>query len=219
MINQVSLQATNHVVITSVPIAAPNWIATCLSRLTLQHWLQFHEFGAICLSEPSSWIIALLVRLVNSIFPHWKPFNRTCMFWQIIFQIIYLTSIFFYYNKRFISAQVSSEWLLKAWNEFVIHCLLPFVSQFSEVSSKGVKDTQTSSWMRYLVWIKAEWLTLYVNELFGHPEVPRVEGLIVGDVALSLWDRNHHVVPLLPVHLLSRDGPLEMVFLTCTHRK
>lgn len=102
------------------------------------------------------------------------------------------------------------------WNGFVSFpvCSLSCHSWVKSVV-KGVKDTnlKQSIWMWYLVWVKAEWLTLYVNELFGHPEVPRIEGLIVGDVALSLWDGNDHVVPLLPVHLLSRDRPLEMVFL------
>ena len=56
-------------------------------------------------------------------------------------------------------------------------------------------------------------LTLYVNELLWHVEVPGVEGLVVGDVALRLGHRDHHVVPLLSVHLLGRDGALEVVLL------
>ena len=56
-------------------------------------------------------------------------------------------------------------------------------------------------------------LTLYVNELLWHVEVPGVEGLVVGDVALRLGHGDHHVVPLLSVHLLGRDSPLEVVLL------
>lgn len=56
-------------------------------------------------------------------------------------------------------------------------------------------------------------LTLYVNKLLWHLELPGVEGLVVRDVALCLGDGDNHVVPLLAVHLLRRDGPLEMVLL------
>lgn len=45
-------------------------------------------------------------------------------------------------------------------------------------------------------------LTLYVDELLGHLKVTWIEALIVSDVALSLRHRNHHVVPLFPIHLL-----------------
>ena len=52
-----------------------------------------------------------------------------------------------------------------------------------------------------------------MNELLWHLEVPRVEGLVVADVALTLGHRDHHAVALLAVHLLRRDGPLQVVFL------
>ena len=52
-----------------------------------------------------------------------------------------------------------------------------------------------------------------MNELLWHLEVPGVEGLVVGDVALALGHRDHHAVPLLAVHLLRRDGPLQVVLL------
>lgn len=45
-------------------------------------------------------------------------------------------------------------------------------------------------------------LTLYVNKLLWHLELPGVEGLVVRDVALCLGDGDNHVVPLLAVHLL-----------------
>lgn len=56
-------------------------------------------------------------------------------------------------------------------------------------------------------------LTLYVNKLLWHLELPGVEGLVVRDVALGLGDGDDHVVSLLAVHLLRRDGALEMVLL------
>ena len=58
-----------------------------------------------------------------------------------------------------------------------------------------------------------------MNELLWHVEVPRVEGFVVGDVALRLGHRDDHVVPLLPVHLLGRDGPLEVVLLQNQRRR
>jgi len=56
-------------------------------------------------------------------------------------------------------------------------------------------------------------LTLDVHELFGNLELSLVEAVIVGDVALRLRHRDHHVLLLLPEHLLGRDGPLKMVLL------
>lgn len=56
-------------------------------------------------------------------------------------------------------------------------------------------------------------LTLYVNELLWHLELPRVYGLIVSDVTFCFRNWNNHVIPLLAVHLLCRDSPLKMVFL------
>lgn len=56
-------------------------------------------------------------------------------------------------------------------------------------------------------------LTLYVNKLLWHFEVPGVEQLVVRDVALRLGDRDDHAVPLLSVDLLCRDGSLEVVLL------
>lgn len=56
-------------------------------------------------------------------------------------------------------------------------------------------------------------LTLYVNELLWHLELPRVYGLIVSDVTFCLRNWNNHIIPLLAVHLLCRDSPLKMVFL------
>lgn len=52
-----------------------------------------------------------------------------------------------------------------------------------------------------------------MNKLLWHLELPGVEGLVVRDVALCLGDGDDHVVPLLAVYLLRRDGPLEMVLL------
>lgn len=62
-------------------------------------------------------------------------------------------------------------------------------------------------------------LTLYVNKLLWHLELPGVEGLIVRDVALCLGDGDNHVVPLLAVYLLRGDGPLEMVLLEGRKKK
>lgn len=58
-----------------------------------------------------------------------------------------------------------------------------------------------------------------MNELLWHLELPGVEGLVVRDVALCFGDGNNHVVPLLSVDLLRRDGPLEMVLLEDTEEK
>lgn len=55
-------------------------------------------------------------------------------------------------------------------------------------------------------------LTLYVNKLLWHLELPGVEGLVVRDVALCLGDGDNHVV-LLAIYLLRRNSPLEMVLL------
>lgn len=52
-----------------------------------------------------------------------------------------------------------------------------------------------------------------MNKLLWHLELPGVEGLVVRDVALCLGDGDNHVVPLLAINLLCRDGPLEMVLL------
>ncbi len=52
-----------------------------------------------------------------------------------------------------------------------------------------------------------------MNKLLWHLELPGVEGLVVRDVALRLRDGDNHVVPLLAVYLLCRDGSLEMVLL------
>ena len=52
-----------------------------------------------------------------------------------------------------------------------------------------------------------------MNKLLWHLELPGVEGLVVRDVALCLGDGDNHVVPLLAIYLLCRDGPLEMVLL------
>lgn len=52
-----------------------------------------------------------------------------------------------------------------------------------------------------------------MNELLWHLVFSGVEGFVVGDVALRLGDRDDHVVPLLAVDLLRRDGPLQMVLL------
>lgn len=52
-----------------------------------------------------------------------------------------------------------------------------------------------------------------MNKLLWHFELPGVEGLVVRDVALRLGDGDNHVVPLLAIYLLRRDGPLEMVLL------
>ena len=61
-------------------------------------------------------------------------------------------------------------------------------------------------------------LTLDVHELFGNLEFSFVEAVIVGDVALSLGHRDHHVFLLLPEHRLGRDGPLQMVLLRRSNR-
>ena len=45
-------------------------------------------------------------------------------------------------------------------------------------------------------------LTLDVHELFGNLEFAFVEAVVVGDVALSLGHRDHHVFLLLPEHRL-----------------
>ena len=52
-----------------------------------------------------------------------------------------------------------------------------------------------------------------MNKLLWHLELPGVKGIVVRDVALRLGDGDNHVVPLLAVYLLRRDGPLEMVLL------
>lgn len=56
-------------------------------------------------------------------------------------------------------------------------------------------------------------LTLYVNELLWHLELPRVDGLIVSNVTFCLRNWNNHIIPLLAIHLLCRDSPLKMVLL------
>ena len=56
-------------------------------------------------------------------------------------------------------------------------------------------------------------LTLYVHELLGNLQLSFVQTVIVGDVALGLWHRDDHMLLLLPVHLLGRHGPLEVVLL------
>lgn len=52
-----------------------------------------------------------------------------------------------------------------------------------------------------------------MNKLLWHFELPGVERLVVRDVAFGLGHGDDHVVPLLAVDLLRRDGPLEMVLL------
>lgn len=62
-------------------------------------------------------------------------------------------------------------------------------------------------------------LTLYVDKLLGHLEVARVEGLVIRDVTLGFRHWNDHVVSLLAIHLLCRDGSLEMVLLKQAHKR
>lgn len=56
-------------------------------------------------------------------------------------------------------------------------------------------------------------LTLYVDELFGDFDLSSVQTVIVGGVALGFRDGDHHVLLLLPEHLLGGDGPLQVVLL------
>lgn len=45
-------------------------------------------------------------------------------------------------------------------------------------------------------------LTLYVDELFGNFDLSLVQTVVVGGVALGFRDGDHHVLLLLPEHLL-----------------
>ena len=56
-----------------------------------------------------------------------------------------------------------------------------------------------------------------MDELFGNFDLSFVQTVVVGGVALCLRDGDHHVLLLLPEHLLGGDCSLQVVLLKHTH--